>query len=184
MLLIGRDLLQAHHVLDQRLGPPGAPYAQKLPLGWVVVGGPGNNEPEGPSEVTVKKTCLSTTDSQSQLFSLQNKTVKDERSLVQQCVLNEEPYSTTSDTATLATLEEHECNTSHNTETLHHHKELTGTYSCPEQSIHSGDGNTETTALSVDSNEEASGATIPSVQHELYGSGILRTRLISSPLES
>lgn len=38
LLLIGRDLLSAHHVLDQRLGGPDVPYAQKLNLGWVVIG--------------------------------------------------------------------------------------------------------------------------------------------------
>lgn len=38
LLLIGRDLTEAHHVLDQRIGPKGSPYAQKLHLGWVVVG--------------------------------------------------------------------------------------------------------------------------------------------------
>ena len=38
LLLIGRDLIEAHHVLDQRLGPPKAPYAQKLNLGWIIVG--------------------------------------------------------------------------------------------------------------------------------------------------
>ena len=38
LLLIGRDLPEAHHVLDQRVGPIGSPYAQKLPLGWVVIG--------------------------------------------------------------------------------------------------------------------------------------------------
>ena len=38
MLLIGRDLPEAHHVYDQRTGPKGAPYAQKLKFGWVVIG--------------------------------------------------------------------------------------------------------------------------------------------------
>ena len=38
LLLIGRDLPEAHHVLDQRTGPRGSPYAQQLPLGWVVIG--------------------------------------------------------------------------------------------------------------------------------------------------
>ena len=39
LLLIGRDLLLAHHVLDQIVGPTNtAPYAQKVPLGWVVIG--------------------------------------------------------------------------------------------------------------------------------------------------
>ncbi|XP_060573880.1 uncharacterized protein LOC132731684 [Ruditapes philippinarum] len=37
-ILIGRDLIEAHHVLDQKFGPKGSPYAQKLPLGWVIVG--------------------------------------------------------------------------------------------------------------------------------------------------
>ena len=38
MILIGRDLFKAHHVLDQRIGSDSAPYAQKLPLGWTIVG--------------------------------------------------------------------------------------------------------------------------------------------------
>jgi len=38
LLLVGRDLLEAHHVLEQRIGPPHTPYAQRLNLGWVVVG--------------------------------------------------------------------------------------------------------------------------------------------------
>lgn len=38
MLLMGRDLPEAHHVYDQRLGSKGSPYVQKLKLGWVIVG--------------------------------------------------------------------------------------------------------------------------------------------------
>ena len=37
-LLVGRDLLKADHVLNQRIGSDSAPYAQKLPLGWTIVG--------------------------------------------------------------------------------------------------------------------------------------------------
>ncbi|XP_022111523.1 uncharacterized protein LOC110990734, partial [Acanthaster planci] len=37
-LLIGRDVLEAHHVLEQRIGPLGAPFAQKMKLGWVIIG--------------------------------------------------------------------------------------------------------------------------------------------------
>ncbi|KAK3100574.1 hypothetical protein FSP39_022032 [Pinctada imbricata] len=37
-LLIGRDLVDVHPAHDQILGPPGTPFAQKLSLGWVVVG--------------------------------------------------------------------------------------------------------------------------------------------------
>ena len=33
-LLIGRDVLRAHHVLEQRLGGDDLPYAHRLPLGW------------------------------------------------------------------------------------------------------------------------------------------------------
>ncbi|XP_062581908.1 uncharacterized protein LOC134243691 [Saccostrea cucullata] len=37
-LLIGRDLISAHYVLDQIIGRPGQPYAQRLKLGWVIIG--------------------------------------------------------------------------------------------------------------------------------------------------
>lgn len=37
-LIIGRDLIPAHYVLDQKIGQPGQPYAQRLKLGWVVIG--------------------------------------------------------------------------------------------------------------------------------------------------
>lgn len=38
LLLLGRDILQVHKVREHRNGPPNAPYAQRLDLGWVVVG--------------------------------------------------------------------------------------------------------------------------------------------------
>ena len=38
LLLIGRDLPVAHHVLDQKVGSDRDPYAQQLKLGWVIVG--------------------------------------------------------------------------------------------------------------------------------------------------
>ena len=37
-ILIGRDVIEAHHILEQRIGPRDAPFAQKLSLGWVVIG--------------------------------------------------------------------------------------------------------------------------------------------------
>jgi hypothetical protein len=37
-LLIGRDLIAAHHVLDQKVGGDGLPFGQRLPLGWVIIG--------------------------------------------------------------------------------------------------------------------------------------------------
>lgn len=38
LLLIGRDLAEAHHVKDQRIGARNAPFAQQLNLGLVVIG--------------------------------------------------------------------------------------------------------------------------------------------------
>lgn len=37
LLLLGRDVIEAHHIIDQVAGPPGAPFAQRQGLGWVVV---------------------------------------------------------------------------------------------------------------------------------------------------
>lgn len=53
LLLIGRDLLQVHHVLDQRLGPRNTPYAQRLHFGWVIVGEAGHNKTHKPEVVNV-----------------------------------------------------------------------------------------------------------------------------------
>ncbi|XP_038071932.1 uncharacterized protein LOC119740640 [Patiria miniata] len=38
VLLLGRDIIQVHKVLSQCNGPHNAPYAQRLVLGWVIVG--------------------------------------------------------------------------------------------------------------------------------------------------
>lgn len=38
LLLLGRDILRVHKVRRQLNGPHNAPYAQKLDLGWVIVG--------------------------------------------------------------------------------------------------------------------------------------------------
>ena len=38
LLLLGRDVIQAHKVRSQLNGPHNAPYAQRLDLGWVIVG--------------------------------------------------------------------------------------------------------------------------------------------------
>lgn len=37
-LLIGKDVSEAHHVFDEITGPKGASFAQKLGLGWVIIG--------------------------------------------------------------------------------------------------------------------------------------------------
>lgn len=38
LLLLGRDILRVHKVREQINGPHNAPYAQRLDLGWVIVG--------------------------------------------------------------------------------------------------------------------------------------------------
>ncbi|XP_063416574.1 uncharacterized protein LOC134698584 [Mytilus trossulus] len=56
LLLIGRDLIEAHHVLGQRLGPPKAPFAQKLNLGWIIVGEIRSDKQHIHLELTTKET--------------------------------------------------------------------------------------------------------------------------------
>jgi hypothetical protein len=53
ILLIGRDLTEAH-----RLGPPRAPYAQQLKLGWVVIGETCLDNQHATPDLSVKKTFL------------------------------------------------------------------------------------------------------------------------------
>ncbi len=38
LLLLGRDILSVHKVREQYNGPGNTPYAQRLDLGWVIVG--------------------------------------------------------------------------------------------------------------------------------------------------
>ena len=58
LLLIGRDLIEAHHVHDQRIGPRGSPYAQRLSLGWAIIGETCLGKGHGTDSVNVKKTYL------------------------------------------------------------------------------------------------------------------------------
>jgi hypothetical protein len=58
LLLIGRDVTDAHHVLDQRVGPMNSPYAQKLRLGWVIVGESCLGKVHKPDVIHVNKTYI------------------------------------------------------------------------------------------------------------------------------
>jgi hypothetical protein len=58
MLLICRELIEAHHVLDQQIGPPNTPYAQKLPHGWAIIGETFLCKVHRPDAVNVLKTNL------------------------------------------------------------------------------------------------------------------------------
>ncbi|XP_069109080.1 uncharacterized protein [Argopecten irradians] len=58
LLLIGRDLITAHHVLEQRIASGNTPYAQKLRLGWVIIGETCLGAAHQPDLVTVNKTTV------------------------------------------------------------------------------------------------------------------------------
>lgn len=64
LLLLGRDVIEAHKVRKTINGPRGAPHAQKLDLGWIVVGDicPGRIKNKGVSVFftnTLAKSCPS-----------------------------------------------------------------------------------------------------------------------------
>ena len=58
LLLIGRDMIDAHHIIEQRTGPVGSPFAQRLGLGWVVIGEVCLGRVHQPDLVTCNKTFL------------------------------------------------------------------------------------------------------------------------------
>ncbi|XP_069108972.1 uncharacterized protein [Argopecten irradians] len=72
-ILIGRDLIDAHIVQDQRKGASGMPYAQKLPLGWVIIGMVCLNAQHLPNKITVHKTYILDNGRSSILQSCENK---------------------------------------------------------------------------------------------------------------
>jgi hypothetical protein len=61
-LLIGRDIPEIHHVHEQILGDKGKPFAQKLPLGWVIIGKVRLGKVIAPTEISFVKRMFSTMD--------------------------------------------------------------------------------------------------------------------------
>lgn len=57
-LLIGRDIPQVHHVLDQVIGDKAQPFAQRLLFGWVIIGEVCIGQVHAPREVNVRKTQI------------------------------------------------------------------------------------------------------------------------------
>ncbi|XP_071152766.1 uncharacterized protein [Mytilus edulis] len=84
LLLIGRDLIEAHHVLEQRLGPSRTPFAQKLRLGWVIIGNTYIDKQTSPIQVHTKITNVSITESEQRLASRPEIAVKDKNPIVVQ----------------------------------------------------------------------------------------------------
>jgi len=58
LLLIGRDVADAHHVQEQIIGLGGTPYAQKLAMGWVIVGEACLGKVHKPNVINVNKTYV------------------------------------------------------------------------------------------------------------------------------
>ncbi|XP_034450403.1 uncharacterized protein LOC117767006 [Hippoglossus hippoglossus] len=58
LLLLGRDILRVHKVCEQISGPGNAPFAQRLDLGWVVVGDVCLGGAHRPLEVSSYKTSI------------------------------------------------------------------------------------------------------------------------------
>ena len=58
LLLLGRDVLSVHKVREQHNGPNNTPYAQRLDLGWVIVGEICLDGAHQPTDVNVYKTNI------------------------------------------------------------------------------------------------------------------------------
>lgn len=58
LLLLGRDVLRVHKVREQINGPHDAPFAQRLDLGWVIIGDVCLGGAHRPSQVNTFKTSI------------------------------------------------------------------------------------------------------------------------------
>lgn len=58
IMLIRRDVIKAHHLLDHRVGPANTPCGQKLPLGWTIIGESCLGSVHVPEELSVTKTNI------------------------------------------------------------------------------------------------------------------------------
>jgi hypothetical protein len=57
-MLLGKDIVEAHHVVDQRIGGRNQPYGQKLHLGWTIIGEACLNKTHVLSSIKTYKTYL------------------------------------------------------------------------------------------------------------------------------
>ena len=56
LLLIGKEAMPPNHVLDQRLGNPDEPFAQRLKLGGVIIGECCLDDMHVPQQINTMKT--------------------------------------------------------------------------------------------------------------------------------
>ncbi|XP_061166393.1 uncharacterized protein LOC133175314 [Saccostrea echinata] len=90
-LLIGRDLVTAHHVLDQRVGEEGLPYGQKLPLGWVIIGDVCLGKVHQPEVISVNKTSVLMNGRSTHLLPCENEFLVEEEPIFQRIPGDEKP---------------------------------------------------------------------------------------------
>jgi hypothetical protein len=72
LLLIGRDLIVAHHVLDHRIGKDNEPFAYRLRLGWIIIGETCLGLVHSSEIITVIKTFILPSGRQSHLKPCEN----------------------------------------------------------------------------------------------------------------
>ena len=96
-ILIGRDVISAHHVLDQRLGGDSVPYAQKLPLGWVVIGESCLGKVHRKETICVNKTCVLPNGRATFLHPCENAFIVKEDTIFRKTSLDETPGSSIED---------------------------------------------------------------------------------------
>nr|XP_034320016.1 uncharacterized protein LOC105322041 [Crassostrea gigas] len=90
-LLIGRDLVTAHHVLDQRVGEEGLPYGQKLPLGWVIIGDVCLGKVHQPDVISVNKTSILMNGRSTHLQPCESEFIVEEEPIFQRIPGDEKP---------------------------------------------------------------------------------------------
>ena len=59
LFLIGRFIPEAHHVIEQRIGPARSHFAQRSPLGWTIIGDVCLSGQHLPSSLSNNKTFIS-----------------------------------------------------------------------------------------------------------------------------
>lgn len=60
LLLVRRDGIDAQHVMEQVIGPPNSPFAQRLTSGWAIIGDMCIGRNHSPDKMDSCKTYLST----------------------------------------------------------------------------------------------------------------------------
>lgn len=98
LLLLGRDFIECHHVLGQRIGRGNAPYAQRLSLGWVIIGETCLEKIHVTKAINVNKTYV-LSDGRSSLFKPCESlfTVCSQNSIPEKCIQYDSTFTRSAD---------------------------------------------------------------------------------------